>query len=557
MMRRADRADETGSAKEREAHPSTTFANNIPWLLYSLGILYALYFIVSQGGLWTENDTAVFIASTKATLAARNVLFPGQYSHGFGYPGWLGSLALMTGTSVTTADTLVAPFIGVTFLMVGSFLTYRTLLRHEGTAALATVLLLALPDVMFTVLRGNHEKLNVFFALTDFFVLFKGFQAVRSRKNVEILTWVLIYYALVFCNTATNDYFGSTVVFISVLTVLFLVALFRIRRRYFHIQSVALRFGASIATSWLLIWLVMLFVFPQDGQDFLLLDSVGKQLSVLFTTLAPSSNPYAEASQQWITPAVGYLTGISRDLLIAGSLVWFLIQLTRLLRRRRMPAAGEVFLLGAFFAYAMLIAVSVPIDLLGLAAGANLEVRNFNYFALMGAPVAAWGVQAMRTPGRRSRSLAPARGRARWRPIRLSANFLLGAVLVVLVTGGALKATLSPVISNQWIFYSPYEREALGFFYNHNQGVNMWTGPDDRLVNLFEQSYPVDVKNDIPDGYDLDSRPQNRDILWSPIVSADVIANGYPVPDLSQMNRVYDNGGAQIYRIAPATPLQN
>ncbi|MHB1627516.1 MAG: hypothetical protein ACYCVB_03950 [Bacilli bacterium] len=536
--------------------PSSSWA----WMAVWSALLYAGYFVLRYAGLWTENDTSVFTSVAQETLRAGNVLFPGQYVHGFAYPSWLSSLSLLTGLSPMVLNAAVVPFVGALLLSMVCYVTYRTLLGSDRFALAGVLILYAVPELMFSVLRGNHEKLNIAFLLMTVFVLFKGVDAMRRGIVQEIAVWSVLYYVLVFANSATNDYFGSTFVVASFLTLLLLYAYTRWRSADEHLRTATVRYGATILTSWLVVWWVMLFVFPPAGSDFSLLKTASQKLSHLFLTLNPASNPYSSIASAWASPFVSNLMSVFRVVLLIASVIVFFVKVRLIALRRITPSTPTVFLLCLYTAYAFLVGIAIPLDFVGLSAGSNLEVRNFTYFSLIAAPVASLGL--MDVLGRRragGKGQTPERGALEmgWfrRHPRLGSVGV--AVTVVLIALGMFKTTLDPIFSNQWIFYSPGEKQALAAFHQLDTATAMWSGPDNRLVYVFGELFPGNARNNQVTGYNLRSAPQNTDALWSPQVVANTIAQGAVVPDFTTMNRVYDNGGADIYRTAPKTIFQN
>ena len=527
------------------------------WAMLALGLLYAAYFVNRYRGLWTENDTALFSGVAVQTMRAGTVLFPGQYSHGFGYPGFLAALGFATSLSPALLNTVVLPYAGVLLLMLVSLVLYRRLLRSQGAGVLAAGLLLLAPDLMFAVVRGNHEKLNVALLLISFYALFKGFAAARRRRGGDLAAWVVVFYLCTLVNACVNDYFASTFVLAEAMAMAILWAIDRLvgSRARWSGGAVA-RLALVSATSWLLVWWVMLYVFQPAGADFRLLGTAIQRLTHLFLSLHARSNPFAAVAQQWAGRTAQIAVAAFRYLLILGSFVVWLWDAVRLVRRRaqRVPVLERAFLFGVYAGFAVLVAVAVPLDFTGIGAGTNLEVRNFTYFGLVAAPVLARGVRLL--------TAAAHRGRARRRTTswRLAAG--AGRVAVAVACTGLLgisllKVTLDPVISNQWIFYSPAERQALAAFWNHARASALWTGPDNRLVYVQGTWSPSNPYDNQIVGYSIASRPQIRNLLISPVVDANAIAESFPLPYLGGMNQVYQNGGARILHDAPQTIFES
>ena len=511
------------------------------FLILFTSFVYAAYFVLRYGGLWTENDTAVFTQITTQMLDARSVLFPGQYSHGFGYPTWLGSLSLLTGLSVPIMNTIVMPFIALLLFTIAAYIAYRIFLKSDKLAALSVLIIFAIPDVMFTLLRGNHEKLNIVLMLWALVMLFRAFDAVQKGVLRDSAIWIVLFYVFVFTNATVNDYFASTFAVAATLTLIGGWGLLRIHSpattRY---RSQIIRLGSYVVGSWLLVWWVMLYVFPPAGHDFGLAHSALNKIVDLFLTLHTSSNPYAAPAAEWAGKTDQFLVASFRWLLSGLSIAIWGYELWKVIWRKQSRSFEHLFLLALYGAFGFLVALAIPLDFTGMNAGTNLEVRNFPYYALMASPVLIWGIIP------RLKLLKGAK--------RQWVSTVTAVALGVFVLIGLFKSTLDPVISNQWLFYTPAERQALGAFDNHSQSQSLWTGPDNRLVYANAMWHPNDLGGNAVTGYQFTSA--YRDILISPEVIANSLVEETPVPLYLEQNRIYDNGSAQIYRMRPRTPFE-
>lgn len=520
---------------------------SVGWLA-AIGLAYAAYFVLRFGGLWSENDTGVFSNVTRSMLRAGSIFFPGQYVHGYGYPAWLGSLSLLTGLSPTVVNTVVAPYVGVLVLVTLGYLVYREVIGAPRVAAVAMLLLFGAPDLLFGVLRGNHEKLTIGLTLLALFAILRGFQAMGRSRGWQYAAWALVAYLAIFTNATVNDYFAST---FTVATGLAMVGGSWILRRQGRAQArrvdpqVFRRLAIVVLASWLVIWWVMFFVFTPAGHDFALLKTAGAKLLSLFATFHTGSNPYVLAKSQWDGKVADVLVASYRWVLFGTSFVAWIVWLWLIVVRRRRTSWQKVFLLMLFGAFGLTVAIAIPMDFTGLAAGANLEVRNFTYFSLLAAPVAAWGW-----------SNGPLRKVTAWIGRRkiLSQGViptLLGAFLLV----SLLKVTLDPSISNQWSFYRPSERQAVAFFWTKARGSTLWTGPDNRIPDMWNGWASNNADGNGVVGYTLTGA--DRDWLRSPVVVASSIAERSTIPNYRAQDRVYDNGTSQIYHVRPLTPFQN
>lgn len=312
--------------RRAEPHrPQSGVQSQMVWIVLAVALAYAAYFVLRYGGLWTENDTAEFTRYTAATIQAKTVLSAVQYTHGFGYTGWLAIVSLLSGVPVPVLNTVVLPFLGALMLILPAFLTYRTYLGSHRAGLLATALLFAVPDMFFSVLRGNHEKLNIAIVLAAIYVLFRGFENMGTGSAFKLTTWVVLFYILMTVNAMVNDYFASTFVMACTLTLAFGTFLSRFNSGMALHRPAMLRFTITVAVSWLLMWWVTLFVFPPAGQDFKLISSTQGKVATLFLTLQASSNPYSISVQQWSSTTVSLLVASFRWILVGGSaIIWLL-----------------------------------------------------------------------------------------------------------------------------------------------------------------------------------------------------------------------------------------
>jgi hypothetical protein len=246
-----------------------------------------------------------------------------------------------------------------------------------------------------------------------------------------------------------------------------------------------------------------------------------------------------------------------RWLLFGGSLLVWGRQMWRVLVRGVKPSLERLFLLALYAAFGLIVAISIPLDFTGVYAGTNFELRNFTDFALLAAPLLALGAHDWLTKLRAPRQDGTTRvhavaqfekSRSPW------IQRLSGVLLASLIAVGLLKCTVDPLVSNEWIFYTPAERQSIDFFWGHAQAAALWSGADNRLANGATDRYTQNPHHDQIGGFAL--KPWERDWLRSAQIGANAAAQRSPLPPYQHQNRVYDDGGAQIYRQAPHTPFQ-
>lgn len=527
-------------AKTRESEPNLSLA-----LLMTVALFYAAYFVLRFGGLWSENDTGVFSNITTRMLSAGSVLFTGQYVHGYAYPAWLGSLSLLTGLSVPVLSTVVTPFVGVVFLLFFAYLAYCQWLNTPWMAMMGVLLLFGAPDLLFGVLRGNHEKLTLLLSLAAFYALMRGIQSIGNQHIGEYLAWALVLYLSVFTNATVNDYFAST--FVAATSVALAVGtwLMKRSRNEPRIHPAFRRLTLVVAASWLLIVWVMFFVFPPAGTDFQLLRHAITKLLSLFLTFHAGSNPYTLAKSQWANPTIVTLVAAFRWTISLASFFIWIAALWQVIVRKHRLSWSRILLIGLYGAFGLTIAVAIPVDFTGLGAGTNLEVRNFTFFVLFASPLLVWGMSEG-PAGSLTRRLGA---------YRALVGILAPAMLVGFIVIGLFKVTLDPIVSNQWMFYRPSEKQSVSFFWAHARDSSLWTGPDNRIRDIWNTLATTDPHNNSIVGYAIHDR--ERDWLRSPVVIANTVAQGMAIPNYLAQDRVFDAGGAQIYHVRPLTMFQN
>ncbi len=510
-----------------------------------MGFFVSAYFVLRYGGLWIENDTAVFSQITSQMLHYRSVLFLGQYVHGFGYPAWMGSLSLLSGVSVPILDTIVLPFAGMLFLIVSTYVLYGLVLKHERHTMLAVLLLFAVPDLLFTVVRGNHEKLNVFFMVLALFSLIKGYKAISCGDVTSTWKWIGLFYVQVFINATVNDYFGSTFAAAAAATFLSGVLLQGRVQNINQFRPQVLRYSGIVAVSWLMVLWVMLYVFPPAGADLGLAHSALQKFLNLFLTLHTSSNPYVAPTQQWAGKAALALVSAFRWILFLTSFTVWARDLVLLFTSRRRYGLSYLFLLGLYGSFGFLVFAAIPLDFTGLNAGTNLEVRNFPYYALVAAPLMALGINR----------LLSKIGNDVNHKVAHRVRGSLGVIFSLFVVVSLLKVTLDPLMSNLWMYFTPAESQALRAFWQESVYTTLWAGPDNRLVYVADAWFGRDPGSNQVAGYGYQTT--ERDLLISAQVIQNSLVQNFTIPNYSKQNLIYNDGGAEIYRMAPQTPFEN
>ncbi|PSR23952.1 MAG: hypothetical protein C7B45_01315 [Sulfobacillus acidophilus] len=508
-------------------------------LVLSLGLFYAAYLIIRYRGLWTENDTAIFTHDAILTARDHTIIFPTQYPHGFGYQLWLAIMQLTTHLPAGFINTTILPFLGVTFVFVMALVTYVELTEHIALSELSVLLMVMVPNIMFTLLRGNHEKLTIVLILAGAWALVRF---LKSATLTDRFTWEVIFYMCMTLNVIVNDYFTIMIIW-GLVAYLISGSLFAWRTGFPKAAALTPVFRLIIISLVIIVVDVWL-VFPPARSDAHLLLLTLQKLRVLFLTQKASSNPLSAPAEQWVSVPVYLTTSAFRWITITASFLAWVLMIWVPFRRRTPLSLPWLVMLSFYAAIAALVFVAVPVDLTGLAAGNNLEVRNFTYFALFAVPFVALGISRIVPSLYRQNHLA--------KTLNLLAIVFMGLFLTMSI----LETTLDPAISNQWLFYSSAEKQAVLFYLRHRQGPQyLWAGPDERLRNVAATWWP---KNDpwYVSGGGIPSLPRYSLWLWSPNIVADAIELKDPLPDFNRQNLVYSNGQAKIFSAIPRSPFE-
>lgn len=512
-----------------------------------MGLFVGAYFVLRYGGHWAEQDSQFFVYAIVRLLNAKHLIYTEAYSHGFGYPAWGGALSLLTGVSPGQLIRVYLPPFGNMLVAVLAFAVFRRLLGSAKRGLMATGLLFLVPELVFTVSRGNHEKLMVSLLLLAVLSLVQAFRELAGPRRVGVIVpWLIVYHLVAFVLLSVNDVFGIMILgawTLSLLVLRTLTWLLPVDRTSLRLS--ARYFGLLLGSSWLFAVLIVGFVYPPAQNDFSFVRHAISRLTSFLEAnpLSPSPNPYGSIATSWVSlPVYRVVTAYRWVLIGASALTW--LWLTGRHMVRRVPATVErVLMLSLYPSFALALAVGVGADTLGLAPGSNIQVRFYSYFALFATPLVANGIVLLVSSGR---SLATRRA-------------LRTTMLVVLALFGVfslLKATLDPLISNHWIFYSPSELAAMDTWANHVNTSAIYVGPDYRLwfawVMVHDGGLPRQNR------VDLDQiNPDTADVLGSRIKTDLAKASSTPQSSILLGDRVYDNGAAQVYHRFPTTPFQH
>ena len=500
--------------------------------LLGLALVAGVYFVVRYGGQWAESDSGV-MAEAIRVVANSNQLAPeaqGVYANGYGYQAVSMAILAFTGLSIENLQQIAYPIVS-SIVVLPAWALYRELTGSSRTASLATLLLLLVPEHLFAVLRGSHERLDRVFLLTALWLLVRSlhFRGDRATSAVHVLLVLLATYGLI----ATNGLFGMSFV-LALGTALVLSWLAgrgpaSVRRQ--AIETTRLMRWA-VAGGVLLVAVFILFLYPPFATSLRALVAIPGTLLTLILSGGPSFDPYAYSLTFWVSPVVFLLLSMMNILLLTSSaVIWIRLGWSWL--RGGSPASMGIWVLWLLYAaFALQGAVSIVSDRTGALQG-NVQYRAFGVFATVAAPLVAVALNG-------------------WHPRPWPRKVAMVAIALATV-GALMKSTLDPAVSNKWMFYTTAEIQGLRWADTHGRSTDTWVGPDDRLpaAYLMLVGYPIgtnllatlDPTQDIPS------------FLVSDAIRLQSARLGMTFPQLESRNLLYDNGEAQLYRQRPAATL--
>ena len=511
-------------------------------LLTIFGASLGTYFVIRYMGLWVELDTVVFSLIVKELLNNASLINEHSYPNGYIYPTWLATLSLVSNISINDLIQIYLPVISVGLLAFVAFNLYRVLLGNVYIVAMASTFLLLVPEIVFSVVRGNHEKATLNLTLLVLFALSKSFLEVSSKNGQwsRFVAWVIVLYIFIFTLMSTHVFWGSTSVIAITITLVIMLNLSRKRSNHYLIYKVfTKRLTLVVATSWILTFLIAWYIYPIVGQRFGLISTTIEKLGTLFLSMSPESNPYDTIITNWRNPHIYRLISLFRYILMFGSFIMWILLTVKTLKNLEKQSLSFLLLLALYGAFGIQLAIAMPIDFIGLSVGSNLQVRLYNYFVILAAPTFALGLYHFTQNNNKAKKFI----------IKGALRILLPIVTVFCL----LKLTLDPSISNNWFFYQPSEIAAIHFWDNGYKYRLLWTGANNRLDNAYNMEQ-LNKGENIIDGYTVD--PQVAHALSSTIIKLNNKAYSFPTPTLWSENRPYDNGEAQIFHRIPETPFQ-
>jgi hypothetical protein len=527
----------------QRAHSPETLSNMRPTesrsgvffvLVLLFGLLVAGYYVLRYHGLWTENDTAT-ITQTIESMREQAVLLPSRfvYQHGFGYQVTSITLVFFTGLTTQSLQTILFPFLAAAGLILTSYIFFREVLHNNLAAALASMLLVFQPDILFVTLRGSHEKITWQLMMLALAILYRSF----GQPLRKMIIYVPLFYLVVFAIDTTNIFFGSVFLVAVVLSMalgFFLLQFWRNRRPPLPRQDVRRLMYISLSGC-ILIFIFIVYIYPPALANLRMLNNIFDQLSALLLSFEIKAQPYGYISTGWVNPRIYLLLTIFTWLIIAASFLVWLRHGWKLFKGDAARGLVENLDWLLYTGFAIQIAVSIMVDFSGFL-GANMQLRLFPSFTVMAIVLL---VRAL------IRVLSSVEMRIVTRRIIFGASAALSAWFIL---ASVLKATNESSLSNKWTFYQPAEKASIQWTETHLRDADLWTGVDERLQTIFASYYRVDSKSQ--NTYRFGKvNPDTQFVLDSEWGRLLVDRLGIHMLPVTYWDLIYDNGHAQVDRI--------
>jgi hypothetical protein len=496
--------------------------------LMGLALVAGTYWVLRYGGAWAESDSGLMAQAIRLVIGTSQLApdVKGVYVNGFGYQTVSMAIMAFTGLDVQTLQQVVYPLVSA-IVVLPAFALYRELSGSARIAALATLLLLLVPEHLFAMLRGSHERLDRAFLLTALWFLARSLKHRddRTRLAVHAGIFLVTTYALV----ATNALFGMS--FAAALVGAWILSRLAERRPgpvRIRASETTRLLGLSSLAATVIVLLFVVFMYPPLGPSLRALSEIPGTLLALIMGGGVAFDPYAYLFTAWVDP-LAYLTLSAMNflLLITSAIAWLWFGI-RWYRGADPPSTG-VWLLWLFFAaFAAQGAASIVSDRTGALQG-NVQYRVFAVFAPVAAPLLAVVI-------------------ARWRP-SIVPRLVAAGGFGLLTVAALAKATLEPALSNKWLFYTGPEVQALRFAEDHQNSTDTWVGPDDRLAAAFDMEIGGQKVSNI---WAIDVSPDIPSYIVSDVILRQSARLGVEIPPLGSRNLVYDNGEVRLYRAPTA-----
>ncbi|MBN2148901.1 MAG: hypothetical protein JW726_16050 [Anaerolineales bacterium] len=507
-------------------------------LILIFAALAGFYSSARYQGWFADVDALIQAASAESIQAGQRLIGRVSYTNGFAYGALLAFIGQVSGLSpyllVNWGNVWLAVFVLV------AFITYRELLDDVWQAALGTLLLLMIPDLVFYVQRGGHERITWMLALLMIFLLARSLRYARQPGLLSV--YIICFYLIFWAMAATNVYFASTFVNAIILSMFgpwVLGFLIRSRMKGDVQRGHFLRRLLLVS----LACLILVFVFVNYTYRpalvfYNIAENLVNRLGILIFGVqeAELSASYAYVGKAWIDFGI-YLVLVGMQFSIAAlSFVGWVLGF----RRQFSLDDRRWFLWWLYGAFGVLLVIGILADS-GRFLQGNMQLRMFTPFALFVAPMAAL-------------VLRPAFGALSRRLPRFA--LLLGGILAAFgLLATMVKATNEPLVANNWLFYAPGEKRVGQWMNAHIQNESIWVDTWQHLTAALKYSDGLQYSRTIY------YRAGNL-IIPPPYIllaeTTEMSANrfGFVLPAVYEHNKIYDNGAAQLYYRRAITPYQ-
>ena len=491
--------------------------------LLAFALVAGAYFVARYDGHWAESDSATM------TQAIRSLVDTGHldtglttaYSNGYGYQAVSALILAYTGLDPRVLQQLVYPLISA-LLVIPAWVLYRELTGSGRTAGLATLLLLLVPEYLFSISRSSHERLDRAFLFAAIWLLVRsiGQRQDPARFAIHLALTLVFAYSLV----ATNALFGMSFV----LAMGTALAIAWIARRLVPTVRDAAAdtgrlLGWTTAAAIVLTGMVILLVYPPILDSIRALSVIPGALADLVLNGGTSADPYASVGAAWVsTGAFLVLSAANFVLLGTSGLVWIRMG-WGWLRGGTTPSIGTWMLWVLFAAFAFQGVAGIVSDRTGALQG-NAQYRAFSVCATMAAPVVAYAIASRPRPRLR---------------------FVLAGVVAFAAAAAFVKATLDPLASNRWLFFTDAEVQGQLWVDAHNRASATWIGRDDRLAAAYLLMVGPPSYGNTWD--DVVPATTTRVFLLSDPIRLQAQRQGTSLP-APTADVVYDNGSVTIVR---------
>lgn len=507
-------------------------------LLLVFALLAGFYTSARFAGWIAQGDALSQINAAQGTLTAGNLINPGRYSNGFAYGALLAVTSQVSGISPNQLITWGSVWIAV-FALV-AFIAYRELLGDARLAALSTLLLFLIPDFLFYVLRGGHERITWMLALLMLFLLARSLH--HAQNPGLLLVHILCFYLVFWAMAATNVYFASTFVNAIILALLgawMLGYISRSRVKDGDQRQPLLRRLLIISLACvILVFVFITYTYPPALNFYNLAGDLVNRLGLLLfgAQEMETSSSFEYLGNAWVNPGV-YLALVGPQFLLAAASfgVWAFD-----LRKQFSFDHRRWLLWWLYAASGVLLVVGTLADFTGFLQQ-NLQLRMFTPFALFIAPLAALGLQSL------FKKLSHHMPRF---------AMLFASVCVVYgLLATMLKVTNDPAVSNAWFFYTPGELQAGQWMNERIQNQTAWVDSWNNLPVLLASTSGSSPNRTVIYRAGLQPLPAPYVLITEKtLLRANRI--NYVLPATYDRNRIYDNGAAWLYYRRARTPYQ-